>query len=188
MRHLLASLLLAASLLPARAPADDFQWPGRGVIRVVVPAGWSLRSQDAGGVGYVFKAQPKAGPPLVLRITLAALPADKPMRADAVKGQLEEMVRPYLGGSVEKRFDPRPLALPKGSGLYVQLTDASLVGKPPRAGDLKVMRNALALLDGQIAMVATLQFDDPSAPQVGEAMALLASLRVDASTPAVPSR
>lgn len=106
------------------------------------------------------------------------------MRADAVKGHLEEMVRPYLGGSVEKRFDPRPLALQKGSGLFVQLTDASLAGKPPRAGDLKVMRNALALLDRQILMVATLQFDDPSAPQVGEAMALLASLRVDASAPA----
>jgi hypothetical protein len=184
MRHLLAALLLAASLLPARVPADDFQWPGRGVVRIAVPAGWDLRSQEAGAAGYAFKAQPKAGAPVVLRITLAALPADKPMRADAVKGQLEEMVRSYLGASVEKRFDPRPLALKKGTGSYVQLTDASLVGKPTRAGDLKVMRNALALLDGQIVMIGTLQFDDALAPQVAEAMALLASVSVDAGAAA----
>lgn len=181
-----AVLLLAANLLPAGARADDFGWPGRGTIRMAVPAGWSVRPRDAGDVGYAFRAQPKAGPSIVVQITLAALPPDKPMRADEVKARLEAMVQPYLAGSVEKVFDPKPLSLSQASGWVVQLTDASLVGKPPEPDNFKVMRNALAALDDHLMMIATVQFDDPSRPEVAEAMSLLSSLRLVRSSGGAP--
>jgi hypothetical protein len=181
MRRLTSALLLTVSLLPSGARADDFAWPGRGTTRMTVPAGWTVRSKDAGEVGYALRAEPKAGPPIVVQITLAALPPDRPMRAAEVKASLERSVRPYLAGSVEKAFKPKPLSVSQGSGWVVQLTDASLVGKPPEPGNFKVMRNAVALLGDQLLMIATIQFDDPSRPEVGEAMSLLSSLRFERS-------
>lgn len=179
MRHLAVSILLAALVVASSARAEDFSWPGRGTIRLAVPAGWSVASKDVGEVGYAFKAQPRSGPPLVVRITLAWLPSNSPMNAGTVKANLEEMVQPYLSGSVEKTFDPKPLPVTEGTGWFVQLTDASLVGKPPKAGDSKAMRNALALLGGRVAMIATIQLDDPALPALSEAMALVSSVRVE---------
>jgi hypothetical protein len=71
----------------------------------------------------------------------------------------------------------------------VQLTDASLVSKPPEPGNFKVMRNALAVLDDHLMMVATVQFDNPSRPEVAEAMVLLSTLRLErgAAPPAKPA-
>jgi hypothetical protein len=113
MRLLATALLLAASL-SAGARADDFGWPGRGTIRMAVPAGWSVRSRDGGDAGYAFLAQPRAGPSVVVQITLAALPPDKPVRADEAKARLEAAVKPFVATSVEKVFDLRPLSLFRG--------------------------------------------------------------------------
>jgi hypothetical protein len=188
-RRLATALVLAANL-PAAALGDDFAWTGRGTIRVTVPDGWSVLSRDA-GVRYDFRAQPKAGPSILVQLTLLALPRDKPMHADAVRSRLEQTVQPYLAGSVEKVFDPRPLLLSQGSGWVVQLTDASLVGKAPEPGNFKVMRNAQAALGDDLVMIATIQFDDPSRPEVAEAMSLVSTLRVERSsggaTPAGPA-
>ncbi|HSB21092.1 MAG TPA: hypothetical protein VLD85_13870 [Anaeromyxobacteraceae bacterium] len=153
---------------------------------MTVPIGWSVRSRGVGDMGYAFLVQP-SGSAVVVQITLAALPPDKPMRADEARTRLEVAVRTFVATSVEKVFDPRPLSLFRGSGWVVQLTDASLVGKPPEPGNFKVMRNALAVLDDHLMMVATVQFDDPSRPEVGEAMALLSTLRVERSN-APPAR
>ena len=178
MRRLATAVLLLACL-PVRAAAGEFLWPGRGVIHLTAPASWKLASQPAEDVGYAFRAEPKAGPSVVVRLTLAHLPDGKTVRAEEMKDRLEKTVQPYLAGSVEKAFDPKPLTLAQGSGWVVQLTDASLVGRPSVPGDSKVMRNALVALDDQLMMVATIQFDDPARPEVGEAMAILASVRFE---------
>jgi hypothetical protein len=145
---------------------------------MTVPSGWTVTSKDAGELGVAFRAAPKAAG-LVAQITLAALPPGKAMRADDVKKELERLVQPYLDGTVEKAFAPRQLTVSQGSGWFVQLTDASLVGKPPEPGNFKVMRNALAALSDRVLMIATIQFDDPSLREVGEAMALVSSLRLE---------
>ncbi|HJY87071.1 MAG TPA: hypothetical protein VKE24_09565 [Candidatus Acidoferrales bacterium] len=49
------------------------------------------------------------------------------------------------------------------------------------------MRGALALLDDQVILIATILFDDPSLPEVGTAMSLLSSLRFEHLPRFVPS-
>ena len=177
-RFATALLFLATGLAPAGARAAEFAWPGRGTVRMTVPSSWAARSNDAGELGIAFRATPKTQG-VVAQITLAALPADKSMRAEDVKKELEKMVQPYLDGSVEKAFAPKPLAVSQGSGWVVQLTDASLVGKAPEPGNFKTMRNALVALTDSILMIATIEFDDPARPEVAEAMSLLSSVRVE---------
>ena len=177
MRRLATALLLATTLAPVGGRAGEFAWPGRGTVRVAVPSGWEVHSKAAEEIGFALRATPRAGA-LVAQVTLMALPPDKPMPGD-VKKELERMVRPYLDGSVEKVFAPKPLRVSRGSGWFVQLTDASLVGKPPEPGNTKVMRNALAALGDRILMIATVQFDDPARREVAEAMAFVSSIRLE---------
>lgn len=186
MRRLAIAVLLVACL-PARGAAKEFPWPGRGVIHLTAPATWRIASQHAEELGYNFRAEPKAGPSVVVQLTLAHLPDGKTLRAEEVKDQLEKTVTPYLAGSVEKAFDPKPLTLAQGSGWVVQLSDGSLVGKPPVPGDFKVMRNAMAALDDRLVMIATIQFDDPARPEIGQAMAILASVRFERRSDGGPS-
>jgi hypothetical protein len=177
MRRLAIALLLSTALA-AGARANEFEWPGRGTVRMTVPSGWAAASRDAGDLGVALRAAPETGAVLV-QITVAALPPGEPFRSEDVKKELERLVQPYLDGSVEKSFAPKPLPVSQGSGWVVQLTDASLVGKPPRRGDSKVMRNALAALGDRILMIATIQFDDPALREVDEAMSLVSSVRLE---------
>ncbi len=182
MRLVATAFLLVAGLAPASIHAEDFAWPGHGTVRVDVPTGWSVRAQPANEVGFHLNAQPLAGPAVSAQFSLIVSPSEHPLEVDQVKGRLEDMTRQFLDGSVEKAFDPKPLALPHGSGWVVQLTDASLAGKPADPGNYKVMRSALALLDDRVMLIATIQFDDPSLPEVGSAMSLLSSLRFEPGT------
>jgi hypothetical protein len=181
MRTFAAAVLLAASLLPARAPAEDLKWSGHGLIRLSVPTGWSLTSHDGGEDGFHLRAKPKAGEAVVARITIFEPSGDKVIRSQDLRGLLGKSVQPVLEGSVERAFDPKPLALAQGTGWVVQFTDASLVGKPAAPGEFKMVRSASATLDGRQIVVATILFDDASRSEVAEAMSLLSSLRLERS-------
>jgi hypothetical protein len=45
----------------------------------------------------------------------------------------------------------------------------------------------MAVLDGRVMLIATIQFDDPSQPDVGKAMSLLSSLQFESGTGAAPA-
>ena len=159
------------------AHAADFIWPNHGTISFEVPAGWNLRGQPAGEAGFAFSAKPDSRVAAQAKITLAGLPPGKKIHASDLENQLSAAIAAVLPGSVEKKFRGHPLALRQGAGLYVELIDASLVGKPPVAGDYKVMRQAMLAPDENTLVIATLQFDDPAAPEAAEMLTLLASLR-----------
>jgi uncharacterized protein YbdZ (MbtH family) len=182
MRLLATAFVLVIGFAPTAVHGEAFDWPGYGTVSVAVPAGWSVRPQSTNKERFYLIAKPQAAPVASAQFSLIISPPEQPLRVEQVKGRLEDMTRQSLDQSVEKAFDPKPLTLSRGSGWVVQLTDASLLGKPAEPGKYKVMRSALALLDDQVTLVATILFDDPSLPEVGTAMSLLSSLRFERGT------
>jgi len=182
MRLLTTAFVLATGFGVAAVHAEAFDWPGHGTVRVTTPTGWSVRAQRTNEVEFYLVAQPQTAPVVNAQFSLIVSPSGQPLDAEQVKGRLEDMTRQFVDGSVEKAFDPKPLALSRGSGWVVQLTDASLVGKAAEPGNYKVMRNAMAVLDGRVMLIATIQFDDPSQPEVAKAMSLLSSLQFEPGT------
>ncbi len=174
-RSLTASLcfLVSAGL----AHATDFPWRDHGIISFDVPAGWKLEGQPAGDAGYAFRSLPGSSVPAMLQITLVATPPNKPVLAGDLAERLQSSLEPYIAQSVEKEFRPVALRSRQGKGCYAELTDAALVGKPPVAGDYKVMRSALVALDRQTIAIATMQFDDPATDEAGEMLAIVGSMR-----------
>jgi hypothetical protein len=178
MRRLATALLVATTLQPAGARAAEFAWPGRGTVRMTVPAGWNVKPIDS-EKGIEFRASPRTDRAFA-QFTLLPLPPGDELSAAEVRKELERLVKPYVAGSVEKKFAPKPLPVSRGSGWFVQLTDASRVGKPHDPDYSKMMRTGLAALGDGVLMATTVAFDDPAWPEVTEAMSLLASVRVEA--------
>jgi hypothetical protein len=175
-RPLLLSVLLLFTL--GVASARDFPWPGHGTISFDVPPGWKLEGQSSGDAVYAFRAQPGSDVAAMLQITLVNTPPNKPVLAGELTERLQASLQPYIEQSVEREFRPVVLKCRQGKGCYAELTDAALVGKPPVAGDYKVMRSALVALDRQTLVIATMQFDDPASDEAGEMLALVSSIRL----------
>lgn len=181
MRFLLRFLFvgLCAGPFMDSARATDFVWPGHGTIRFEVPDSWNMVGRQAADVGYAFNAKPKSGAAAKLQISLLAKEGLKPVEAAELQKMLQRTVQEYLSGSVEKSFSPQPLPLSQGVGFFMHLTDRSLVGKPPRPGDYKAMRNAVAALDPTALVVITIQFDEAQGPELADMMAMVRSMTFD---------
>ena len=178
-----ASLVLLAS----QARAEELPWPGVGVLLATPPAGWQLAGKAVGEGGFALRAQPKAGPAASLQVTVIALPQGKEMSLEELRAMLQQASAKVVEASVEKRFEPQPLRLSKGRGWVVQLSDASMVGKPPTPGEFRMIRSAVGTLDAGFLVVVTLLFEDARQAEVEQALALVAGLAVDRrATPAAP--
>lgn len=182
-RSFLASLCATTLTFASAARAAEFTWPDRGLITLDTPADWTIENRPiAGGGGYAFKLQPKSGTGS-LQITLANTPTDRPVEAAKLAATLEQVVRDYVDGSVEKKFFPQPLPLAQGTGVFVQLTDASLVGQPAQRDNFKMMRNAIDALDAHALAIITLQFDDATGPELPAMMEIVRSFRLQRLDP-----
>lgn len=174
LRFLLA--VLSAAVLAGVLRATDFVWPGHGTIHFDVPDSWRMVGKQAEEAGYAFRARPNSPTAALLLVTVAELPPDKALDPSNLNGLLGNFVREILPTSVEKEFSPQPLPLAQGGGVYAQLTDASLVGRPPQRDNFKIMRSGVAALDLRTLAVFTIQFDDLNSPAVGDMMAMVRSL------------
>lgn len=183
----LASLAFALSSAAVFAAPVEFKWPTRGTIHFDVPETWRLSGSQAGDIGFGFNGRPKSNAAAVLQITLAAKRGMNPVDSADLPKLLEKAVHDYLPGSVEKIFDPRPLPLSQGTGYFMHLTDASLVGKPPQPGDYQAMRSAVAALDSQALVIVTMNFNDPAGHEVAEMMAMVQSMRFIRKASSSPS-
>jgi len=170
-------VLFAVGLLGFSLSAMEFQWPKHGTISFEVPTGWRMIGHQAEDVGYAFNATPTNGANVVAEITLANVPNGIAMDKEAIKKRLGDSVQPYLEGSTEKKFQPVELKMKQGCGWYDQLTDASLVGKPPVKDDHKVMRNALVALDDHTLVVITMFFDDSKRTEPKDMLSIVQSMQ-----------
>lgn len=171
------ALALGFALTAGAVRAEDFDWPGRGMISLDAPASWSIRSKQSATAIYGFSASPKSDVAAKLQISVIDLPPERAMPRSELKPWLLKTVQPHLADSVERKVEPQPLKAAQGEGWFVQITDAKLVGKPPVLGDYKVMRSALLAPDDRALAVITMQFDDAASPAAVEMLAIASSLR-----------
>jgi hypothetical protein len=182
MRTPLTPTLLAFVLSTIAAAAAEVPWPGHGVLVLDVPKDWIVTGNPAPNNSFVLMGTPMEPANTEIKITVTLMPAGKPVRVTQLKEQLIQLVARFLEKSVEKKFVAAELQLRQGTGWYCQMTDASLVGKPPQPRNFKVSRVALAALDAQTFVVGTMGFDDPNTSEPGTMLNLLESLEFKSSS------
>jgi hypothetical protein len=159
--------------------AADFNWSDRGTLDLETPPQWKLRGTATEEGGYTFIASPRSGANALLQISVLAVPPTLVLTDGDLRLRLHDSLRTYIDQSVEQEFRVQDLACRQGKGWYAELTDSTLVGKPAKPEEYKVMRSALLLLEPHTVAIATMLFDEPQSAEPGEMMAIVASLRFD---------
>lgn len=183
-RFLLSLACVAGALLCLvhRSAAAELVWPGQGTVTFDAAASLDVVGRPAGAAGYALNVKPVGPAAAKLQITIGLTPPEKPVAAGKFTAILNRVLEEAKRGSVEQKVAPQPLPLAQGSGLFAELTDASLVGQPSRPNSSKVLRSGIGALDPHAMLIVTLQFDDPAAPEVADMMKLIGSLRLQRET------
>jgi len=172
-------LLILMAMFYASAFGVEYNWEPHGKIFLDIPISWNIHAVSAGDIGYNFDLRPKNNSNANCKITIAYI-KQKPIKGvDDLKERLLAICSEFVSGSVEGKTELKPLEMKKGIGVYVQLTDKSLAGKPTPDGEHKVMRNALVGPIPNVMAVISVFFDDPSQKEVNEMMSIVQSLRFD---------
>lgn len=134
------------------------------------------------GLGTTVRYVTKDGSNDALLLTILITPDDRHRDPATLKTMAEQAATPLLPGSVEKKADLKELRFGSAWGYSFTITDANLVGQPPRKDDYKTLTSCLLHLGNRVLATATIFTDHPTTPAYAQAQRILQSLSL--STPA----
>ena len=105
-----------------------------------------------------------------------------PATPTALRAELQRTTEPFLQKSVEKKLDIKDFSLGQGFGAYCVFTDASLVGKTPKAGDYKVMGSGQIRPAADVLGALTLLSNAADGPEFNAMLKMVESMRVKPKT------
>jgi hypothetical protein len=153
-----------------------FLVPGRGTLLLKTPAAWGFRASRPGKIGPRDIQFMDPGGEYQMMLTLFP-DAQAMLQGEPTARAFVEMARDAAKPKAVEP-DPQLVALKgtSGAGFYFQVTDKDLVGKPPKPGDWKYLRQG-ALLAGESLLLFSLLSNVKDSPVVDGALRALREAR-----------
>jgi hypothetical protein len=175
------TLLWLLPLTALHCRADEFRLAKHGVLSVDVPHGWTVKSQptqgpDGSEIGHAFSFQPDDARNAKCLLTFMYV-EKTPDKAELRKNVLNMSER-FVSGSVEKKQTVHEFSLKSGYGAYCVFTGASLVGKPMRPGDYKVMGAGQVQPGDRVLGVTSLFADEKGGKDFQAMLQIISSLKL----------
>jgi hypothetical protein len=168
--------LLALLLLPAFASADTIDLGPRGTLTITVPKGWTLSSQKEEDSGLAVTLSPPSGVNAKLLINVAFVPEPKPVSKDEIQDKVLSVCDQFVDASVEKKKTLRDFSVAGPAfGSYCIFTDASLVGKPSKPDEFKVIGVGIIRYSDDVMAAVSVAGDDEKGPDFSSMMAAVSS-------------
>jgi hypothetical protein len=161
--------------------ADDFRLASHGVLSVNVPQGWNVKNRPAQGadgseIGHAFSFQPDDA--RNVKCLLTFMYVEKTPDKAELRNTVLRMSERFVSGSVEKKPALNEFSLKSGYGAYCVFTDASLVGKPTKPGDYKVMAAGQVQPGDGVLGVASLFADEKDGKDFRAMLQIVNSLKL----------
>ena len=159
------------------AVAAEYDLGARGRLSMETPDGWSVQIRavvrpDGVQVGYEILMATGPDRNAKMMVSLAFVQKGPPTIERVRRGVLAS-TEEYIVKSVERKQTLQDFSLKQGFGVYCVFTDASLVGKPPKKDDQKVLGSGVVQLRDDVTGVVTLLAD---AADGGEFRAMVKSV------------
>jgi hypothetical protein len=155
-----AAVLL--SVLTARA--TDFDLDTHGTLSITVPDSWTAKGKpvsDKNGASAAYSVELAPTNNANARgLLMVVFGARGMMDKEAIQKLVLRVGEQWVNGSVEKKVTLREFSVKQGYGAYCVFTDASLVGKPPKPGEYKVMGSGALRIGNHLLTSVTLYADD----------------------------
>jgi hypothetical protein len=168
--------LIALLILPTLAPADTVDLGLHGSLAITVPTGWALSTQKEEDSGVALTLSPPAGVNAKLLLNIAFVPEPKPVPKEEMNEKVLSVCDQFVDASVEKKKTLVDFRLPGSAfGSYCLFTDASLVGRPPKPDEFKVIGVGIIRYADDVMAAVSLAGDDVKGPDFAEMMAAVSS-------------
>ncbi len=173
--------LMCSILLPLALRAETVPLDSHGSLEIVVPAGWKLQVEPISDSGHTLQISPGEAVNAICVISVMYPPTPKPVDQEEIEKNLREACSGFVAGSVEHKVTVHGFGLAAGYGIYATLTDASMVGKPSRRGEYKVMTIGLVQFSDDVMAVINLLTDDEHGKEQKELMGAVSSMKLKAA-------
>ena len=174
-------LRFIALLLPLAACGETLDLGVHGSFSIDVPKGWTLSShkEDDSGLALTLSAPGEANAKCLVNLSMVAEP--KPVAKELVDEQVLSVCEQFVDQSVEKKKTLRDFGLSGAAyGSYCVFTDASLVGKPVKRDEFKVIAIGIVRFRDDVMAAVSVAGDDEKSPEFS---AMLAAVRSAAVRP-----
>ena len=176
---LILGLVLALSIL---CSADDVDLGERGVLSFTVPDGWTVNSNpanrpDGSPVGFALVFKPRSETNAKCLLSFAYVKSTK-LDKERIRQEVLRITEAVVPQSVEKKANLKSFALKQGYGAYCIFTDASLVGKPSKKDDYKVMGSGQVQLNEEVVGVVSIFADYAEGPEFKSMLGIINSLEL----------
>ncbi len=159
MKRLTVLALLA--LCPLAASAAPLDLGPYGTFQVTPPAGWTLSSQKVADSGYTVTLSPPGDANAKCIINVTFVPDPQPVAKEKIQEEVLDVAEQFVEQSVEKKKVVRELSVPGGAyGCYCVFTDASMVGKPSKHDEFKVIGVGIVQYDDKVMAAFSVAADD----------------------------
>jgi hypothetical protein len=169
-------------VLSVVCPAAEVDLGTHGILSFAVPESWTVNSNpansaDGSPVGFAFAFKPRSQANAKCLLSLAYVKGTK-LDKERIRQEVLRITKEFASQSVEKKASLRDFSLKQGYGAYCLFTDASLVGKPSKRDDYKVMGSGQVQLSEEVVGVVSIFADDAEGPEFKAMLAIINSLEL----------
>ncbi|EEF62535.1 hypothetical protein [Pedosphaera parvula] len=160
----------------------EFDLGTHGTLSITAPEDWTIKGRavnDHGGtpIGYAFAIKPRSDVNAKCLLTFAYITNGVPNR-ETIRKDVLRVTTQLVSESVEKKQNLKDFSLQTGYGAYCLFTDASLVGKPAKPGDYKVMGSGQVQPGDNMLGVVSLFADEADGKDFQAMLKIINSLKV----------
>ncbi len=157
--------LAVLALCPLAAAAETLDLGPNGAFGITLPKGWTLSSQKVQDSGYTVTLSPPADVNAKCIINVTFVPDPQPVSREKIQEEVRDVSDQFVEQSVEKKKVTRDLAVAGGAyGCYCVFTDASMVGKPSKHDEFKVIGVGIVQYDDKVMAAFSIAADDEKGP------------------------
>ncbi|MCL2872555.1 MAG: hypothetical protein FWF41_06225 [Betaproteobacteria bacterium] len=187
---LLIALFAVVSFVISTAHAATIKLEPDSKLEIDLPDNWKsevAKGKLDGGISYIVKITAPEKERLSIRIDVGRFAQNRMLPTDAaaqMKKKMQKAGENLLGMAVEKQIAMKDLEIKNGFGVYYTITDASLVGKPPKPNDYKTMSSfALYYGDDDTSAFVNILADDANSPAFQRTLKALAGMKTTLVVP-----
>lgn len=160
----------------------DFDLGTRGTLSITLPEDWKIKGEpakdkDGTPIGYAFAIKPRSDANAKCLLTFAYIKNGAPNK-EAIRKKVLRGTREILASSVEKEQNLKDFTLQSGYGAYCVFTDASLVGKPSKSDDYKVIGSGEVQPGDNMLGVVSIFADDANGKEFKDMIKIINSLNL----------
>jgi hypothetical protein len=171
--------VVALLFLPLASFAETVDLGLHGTLTMAVPKGWTVTTQKEEDSGFAITLSPTGPENAKCLMNIAYVPDPKPVAKEEIDEKVLSVSDQFVDASVEKQKVLRPFTLTNGAfGSYCVFTDASLVGKPAKHDEFKVIGIGIIRFRDDLMAAVSIAADDEKGPDFAAMLAAVSGATV----------